>query len=157
MKRFRILILAAVAAILSLGLDSCTKKELPEQEMEISPTNLAGTWQLAQWNGAPLPSSAFFYIVLERRDRSFIIYQNIDSMLPRRITGTWNLETDPYLGSVISGTYDYGVGNWSNEYVISSLMPSGTVIWAVKGNPKDVTLYTRCDTVPSDILEKCAE
>lgn len=139
-------------------LSSCSKnEELQEVALEVNSNNISGTWQLTEWNGAQLPEGSYCYLILERRDKKFKLYQKIDSMYGRYITGTYELETDPYLGSIISGDYDYGAGDWNNSYIVTNLMPSGTMTWTVKGNSDDVTLFRKCSDVPADVIADCGQ
>lgn len=145
------LLFAAAAVALFSG---CSKDDETEQPLEVNYNNIAGIWQLTEWNGQALPSSTYFYMQIERRDHKFKIWQNMDSMLTRYITGTYTIETDAYLGYVISGEYDYGAGSWKNDYIVTNLMPSGKMTWTVKDNSGDVSVYTRCDSVPETVLSQ---
>ena len=75
-------------------------------------------------------------------------------MYARLITGTFEIEKDTYLGYVLSGTYDYGQGNWNNEYLVTDLLETGSMIWTVNGNKDDVSKYERCDKVPDEVIEE---
>ena len=73
-------------------------------------------------------------------------------MYARYITGSFDIEEDPYLGSVISGEYDYWMGDWNSEYIVTDLLESGSMIWTAKDNESDVTKYVRCDKVPDEVV-----
>lgn len=120
-------------------------------ELEVNYANLNGTWRLAEWNGAVLPEEVFCYIEFNRRERTFTMYQKFDSMYARCITGEFTLENDDEWGNVISGTYDYGMGEWNNSYIITELLESGSMIWTTKGDETDVCKYERCSKVPDDV------
>ncbi len=65
------------------------------------------------------------------------------------------IEKDDDLGYIVSGKYDYSLGGrWNNSYVVTDLLPSGSMIWTVKDDMGDVSKYVRCDGVPSDIVEE---
>ena len=36
----------------------------------------------------------------------------------------FSIENDPYLGYVISGEYDFGNGDWNNDYIVTDLLES---------------------------------
>jgi hypothetical protein len=72
-------------------------------------------------------------------------------MYARCITGEFFLEKDDKWGDVINGTYDYGMGEWNNSYVITDLLESGSMIWTVRGDDSDISKYERCSKVPDDI------
>lgn len=80
------------------------------------------------------------------------MYQKFDSMYARYITGNFSIEVDPYLGSIISGDYDFGNGDWNNKYIVTDLLKSGSMIWTAKDDETDVNKYIRCDKVPEEII-----
>ncbi len=53
---------------------------------------------------------------------------------------------------VISGTYDYENGDWNNEYIVTDLLETGSMIWTVKDDKSDVCRYVRCEKVPDDVI-----
>lgn len=138
-----------------LGSTSCSDdEEIVVVELDINYANLNGIWRLAEWNGEPLADGTYCYIELSRKDRTFKMYHNMDSMFARLITGSFELEDDPYLGFVISGKYDYGQGSWNNEYIITDLLETGSMIWTVNGDDSDISKYERCDAIPDNVLDE---
>lgn len=121
--------------------------------LDVTPANIAGTWKLVEWNNAPLEQGTFCYIVFNRRDKTFEMYQKFDSMYPRYITGSFSIEEDKNGRYIISGIYDYGNGEWNNSYIVTDLYASGTMTWTVEGNSNDVSRYERCEEIPADIIE----
>lgn len=118
--------------------------------LKVTPYNLEGTWQLSEWNGAPLADSTYVYLVLDRKS-TFEMYQNTGSMYPVLYTGTYKIEEDWRVGDVISGTYDAEQGKW-NEYVITDLYKE-SMTWTAKDNAADVQKFVRVNEVPGDIVE----
>ena len=105
------------------------EEEAKEKSLEVTPVNLNGTWQLAEWNGQPLTEGTYCYITFARKDKTFKMYQKFDSMYARYLTGSFNIEKDDYLGYIISGKYDYSLGGcWNNSYIVTELLPSGSMI-----------------------------
>lgn len=141
------------AIVLFLCFSSCEKETVGESSLEVTPANLDGTWQLSEWNGQTLDANTYCYVVFHRKDKTFEMYQKFDSMYARYITGSFVIENDPYLGYVISGQYDYGNGDWNNEYIITDLFQSGSMVWTVK-NGDEVTKYVRCESVPKEIIDE---
>lgn len=140
-----------------LLLCSCSKEAPRELPLEVSYNTISGIWELTQWNGQELSEGSYLWMSIDRRDRKFVIYQKIDSMYGRKITGTYSLTADEVYGSIISGIYDYGAGNWANEYVVSDILPSGTMVWKVlDGESEDVSVYTKHEEIPSWVLEDCS-
>ena len=64
------------------------------------------------------------------------------------------LKNDPYLGYIISGEYDFGNGDWNNDYIVTDLLESGSMIWTAKDDDNDVSKYVRCEKVPASIIEE---
>lgn len=132
--------------------DDDEKVEIPA--LPVTAANLNGTWQLSEWNGQALAEGTYCYITFNRRELTFEMYQKFDSMYARYITGSFNIENDPYLGYVISGEYDFGNGDWNNDYIVTDLLESGSMIWTVKDDDSDVNKYVRCEKVPESIIEE---
>ena len=109
MKYVKHLFTLLIVVLLSLSLVSCSSDDDIEEEpsLEVTPANLHGTWRLVTWNdGEPVPDGVYCYIVFNRREQTFDIYQSFDSMYGRHITGTFSVASDPYLGYVVSGTFE---------------------------------------------------
>lgn len=140
--------------MLMISVSSCSDEdetiEIPA--LEINYVNLDGVWKLKEWNNAPIAEGLYCYIELERKGRTFKIYQKFDSMYARCITGEFSLETDENAVTTISGCYDYGMGEWNNTYIISDLLETGSMVWTVEGDETDVSIYERCDEVPADVI-----
>ena len=48
---------------------------------------------------------------------------------------------------------DYENGDWNNEYIVTDLMQSGSMVWTVKEGT-EVSKYVRVDKVPDEIVEE---
>ena len=131
---------------------ACDDDEAVIPTLAVTPANLNGTWELSEWNGQPLAEGTYCYVTFDRKEQTFEMYQKFDSMYARHITGSFSIEEDPYLGSVISGVYDFGNGDWNNEYIVTDLLETGSMVWTAKDNENDVNKYVRCETVPEDII-----
>ena len=107
-------------------------------------------FQLEYWRTFQLVSTC--YVVFNRKEQTFEMYQKFDSMYARYITGSFSIKNDPYLGAVISGEYDFGNGEWNNKYIVTDLLESGSMIWTAKDNENDVNKYIRCEKVPENII-----
>ena len=88
--------LTALAVFLCC-LVSCDDDEPIIPTLEVTPANLNGTWELSEWNGTPLAEGTYCYVVFNRKEQTFEMYQKFDSMYARHITGHFSLENDPYL------------------------------------------------------------
>ena len=112
--------------------DDDEKTDIPT--LPVTPANLNGTWQLAEWNGQSLAEGTYCYITFNRKEQTFEISQKFDSMYARE--------------------YDFGNGEWNNDYIVTDLLEAGSMIWTAKDDAGDVSKYVRCDEVPSKIVEE---
>lgn len=133
---------------------ACNEKEVDndQPQLEVTRHNISGSWALNSWNGEPLAEGCYVYIKFERADRTYTMWQNIDSAPARKITGMYNIEIDDELGAVIRGNYDYGNGDWAHRYIVKSLTAK-TMVWVAKDDANDISEYVRCD-IPADLLEE---
>ena len=145
-KIFNLLILFAVALFAA-----CEETIESIETLEVKPYNIEGAWALAELNGSALADSVYVYLVLER-SCTFEIYENTSSMYPVLSTGSFELEYDWRVGDVISGTYDYGLGAWGHEYVITGLCKE-SMVWTAKGEDGEVQKFVRVAEAPADIVE----
>lgn len=141
--------LLAVMALVSV---SCEKNEMPEPQepqLEVNANNISGKWELVEWNEAELAEGTYVYIELVRNDRTYTMYQNLDSFadVPHVVTGSYYIETDVELGAVIRGNYDHDSGDWAHRYVVKSLTAT-TMIWVAKDNENFVQKFSRVDSIP---------
>lgn len=149
----RNMIMAALAAFaLSVMTVSCNKNDMSQPEepqLEVNANNVSGKWQLVEWNESPLSEGTYVYLDIVRNDRTYTMYQNIDSFtgVPREVTGSYFIETDPELGAVIRGSYDHDSGEWSHRYIIRSLTRS-TMVWVAKDDETFIQEYSRIDSIP---------
>lgn len=125
--------------------------------LEVTPANLNGTWKLVERNGKPLPDETYCYIEFIRRDKTFRMYDNFDSMYAVLKTGKFEIEKDNWLGYIISGKYDYGKGAWNSSYIVSELLETGSMIWTVKDDSSDTQKFERCDGVPQEIQDEARD
>ena len=77
---FRFTLLALIATAFC----ACDDDKSYVAPLDVTPNNLAGTWQLAQWNGAPLAEGSYVYIEFIRKDQKYVMYQNLDRTLRHR-------------------------------------------------------------------------
>lgn len=133
----------AAAACLACSKDSSEDKTV---YLSVNPTNLAGYWQLSEWNGKPLAEGNFAYIEITRQDKKFTMYENITgtSTVTREYTGTYGISDD----DVIRGIYDNSIYTyWSHDYKITELTYD-RMVWTATDDPDDVSVYVRVDAIP---------
>lgn len=151
MKNFWKMMALAALLIVGVGCGPIEGGEMPEPELEVTPNNIAGTWTLSTLNDQPLAESSYVYIDFVRSDRTFTLYQNVDSFGNRTLTGRYYLYVDDELGVVmIRGEYDHGAGEWNHRYIVESLTRNSMRLVA-KDNTGDVCYYQRT-TLPAELL-----
>lgn len=141
-------LLMLLAVVLFTACDETV--ETPDT-LEVKPYNIEGVWMLSEQYGGALADSAYVYLVLDRR-YTFELYENTQFQCPVLFTGKYELEYDWRVGDVISGTYDYDLGAWSHEYVITELREQ-SMTWTAKDDASYVQKYVRVPEVPAEILE----
>jgi hypothetical protein len=122
------------------------------KSLEVTPHNMSGYWMLSEYNGQEIPEGLFCYVEYIRKNRKFVMYQKFDSMYPRRITGVFSIEKDKYGKYILSGKYDYGMGEWNNKYFVTELLESSMILTADSENA-EISKYIRCNEIPEDIIE----
>lgn len=134
----------------SLILVSCGKEQ-PEviEYLDVNANNISGSWELVDWNGSSLQEGTYVFINLVRNDRTYTMYQNIDSFgdIPHVITGRYFIETDPAVGAVIRGDYDHDSGDWAHRYIVKDLTAT-SMTWVAKDNPEYIQKYERVESIP---------
>ena len=146
MKRI-LYLLVALSALMSV---SCKPDLEPvPQYLEVNANNISGKWQLELWNETPLQEGTYVYIDIVRNDRTYKMYQNLDSFsdIPHVVSGSYYLETDPAAGAIIRGNYDHDSGDWAHRYIITELTED-QMMWTAKDDPTFVQLWKRTDSIP---------
>ena len=151
MNTFKKIMTAALAALSFLAV-SCDRNDVSEPQeiyLDVNANNISGKWELVEWNGAALTSGTYVFLDIVRNDRSFKIYQNLDSFsnVPHVVSGLYNLETDPELGAIIRGTYDHDSGDWAHRYIIKDLT-AVKMTWVAKDDPDYIQKYVRVESIP---------
>lgn len=144
----KILILLSIIAIAAVSCEKNPMREEPPQ-LEVNANNISGQWELVQWNGEYLTEGTYVYLDIVRNDRTYTMYQNMDSFsnVPHVITGSYRLSTDEELGAIIRGTYDHDSGEWSHRYIIKSLT-SNTMEWVATDDSSFTQTFIRVDNIP---------
>ena len=121
---------------------------MPEEiQLEVNANNISGKWELTDWNGNAPAGGTYVYLDIVRNDRTYSMYQNMDTAKPRKITGTYSIETDPELGAIIHGSYDHDAGLWSHRYIVTSLT-SDRMEWVAKDDASFTQVFKRVSSIP---------
>lgn len=120
-----------------------------EPQLEVNANNISGQWELIQWNEAGLAEGTYVYLDIVRNDRTYTMYQNLDSFsnVPHVVTGSYYIETDPELGAVIRGSYDHDGGDWAHRYVVKSLT-ADEMVWLAKDDNTFLQVFHRVESIP---------
>lgn len=146
------LLLVAALSVVSCGKDDLTQPQ--EEQLEVNANNISGTWMLVEWNDAPLADGTYVYLDILRNEKTYTMYQNLDSFadVPHVITGSYYLYTDVELGAIIRGDYDHDSGEWSDRYVIRSLTRT-KMVWVGKNDETFIQEFSRVDSIPVAVDE----
>ena len=146
-KAFKSLIYILAAVLLAV---SCRQEEhVVVEYLEVNANNISGSWELVEWNGSPLQAGTYVFINIVRNDKTYTMYQNLDSFsdVPHTVTGRYFLETDPAYGAIIRGNYDHDSGDWAHRYVIKELTAT-SMVWVAKDDPDYIQKYERVESIP---------
>ncbi len=148
---------AILLLVIALNLTACSDDDDEKVEtIAFTSTTVHGTWQLVSWNGEALTGGLYCYIDFDRNYNTYKMYQNFDSMYARCITGSFSIEKDKYLGDVISGKYDFDMGAWNHDYIVTNF-DNQTMTWTEEDNSSEVCVYQRCDEIPEDIISQARD
>lgn len=134
-----------LVAILAMG---CTKPGYNGSPfLDVTPNNISGVWRMESYdNGVKLAEGSYYYIVFDRADRTFVSYDNLESMELHRRSGRYDIVTDG--AAVIFGDYDFGLGvsDWEHRYYVRNLT-ANSMVWVATDDESIVTVYVR-DELP---------
>lgn len=145
------IIKSIAVVLLTLATMACEKISQTETKipLEVNTNNISGKWQLVEWNGETLTEGTYVYLDIIRQDRTYTMYQNMDSFfnVSHVVTGSYRLSTDEELGAIIRGTYDHDSGEWSHRYIIKSLT-ANEMLWVATDDLSFTQKFVRVDTIP---------
>lgn len=147
MNKVKMLIAAAFAV---MSLISCTEKpEVTVEYLDVNANNISGKWELVEWNGAPLTEGTYVYLDIVRNDRTYTMYQNLDSFtnVPHKVTGSYYIEYDPELGAILRGNYDHDSGDWAHRYIVKDLTAT-EMYWIAKDDRTFIQKFVRVESIP---------
>ena len=138
----------AVILLSAFAFCSCVEKEEPIVYLDVNAHTISGSWQLVEWSGVSLNETTYMYVDFVRNDRTYTIYQNLDSFanVPHVVTGSFYIETDLALGAVIRGNYDHDSGDWAHRYIVKNLTET-EMTWIAKDDETYVQKFVRVDSI----------
>ena len=75
------------------------------------------------------------------------MWSNFGSMYADDSSGTFTIEKNEYGEFILSGIYDYGVGDWNDTYRVTMYTPGREMRWE-STTTDDTYTYARIDAIP---------
>ena len=150
MKLLREMFACAVVAVALFvtGCDNGDKvSNTQKQNMAVTYFTIDGVWQLVEWNAAPLAEGTLLYIDLDRKEQRFEMWDNLNSMYPTMRSGGFLLSVDDMQRDIISGWYDFGVGDWSSDYVVELNVEGDQMVWSALADEEKM-IFVEVDELP---------
>lgn len=149
MNRFRLFTFAALAllAIVAVGCERETEREMPQPTMAVTYSTLDGSWELVALDGADIAPETYLYVTFSRSEQRFEMWDNLGSMYVNHTCGYFELSEDDYGRHIISGSYDNGVGDWNQSYEVVILYPGDEMIWR-STSTDEYSTYRRIESIP---------
>ena len=119
-----------------------------EEKIAVTYAALDGCWQLSMWQGAPMAEDTYLYIEFDRREHRYTIWDNIDSMYATDTTGTFAITEEEDGTYTLSGTYDYGVGDWSSDYRVELTNKGERMQWISRSGSFQTMDFVRIEAIP---------
>ena len=145
------IIKSIAVVLLTLATMACEKISQTETKipLEVNTNNISGKWQLVEWNGETLTEGTYVYLDIIRQDRTYTMYQNMDSFfnVSHVVTGSYVLYTEPTQGAIIRGTYDHDSGDWAHRYIVKALY-ADEMLWVATDDPTFTQTYIRVESIP---------
>lgn len=139
---------------------SCTDNDkFIEPSLDVTYNNINGIWKLTELYGSSLAEGSYVYIEFIRKpntdnNRQFEMYDNTNSFSPKFRSGIYAIQNDdnePW--PLLIGQYDHSGGDWANEYYVTDLKKDKLTL-VVKGDETDISIYTRVEIIPDNIIDK---
>lgn len=143
-------IFAVALLAITLLLGGCNRGATPQvvdPGMAVTYSTIDGSWELIAWNGAELDEATVCYVDFDRTERRFEMWDNFDSMYAVKHSGTFTIEENEYGEYILSGTYDYGVGDWNDSYTVTMYTPGHEMRWESVATG-DTYTFAKIDAIP---------
>ena len=152
MRPFRLFNLTLLL-LFSLAVSSCERPApLPNQEsIAVTYDTIAGCWQLTHLEGAPLSDETELYIAFDNTEHTFVMWDNLNSMYLRETTGRYSITAEEDGTYTLSGSYDNGVGKWSNDYRIELTNEGLGMKWHTLSESHEVMDFVFIGDLPDNI------
>ena len=95
-----------------------------------------------------MAEDTYLYIEFDRREHRYTIWDNIDSMYATDTTGTFAITEEEDGTYTLSGTYDYGVGDWSSDYRVTLSNEGERMQWISRSGSFQTMDFVRIEAIP---------
>lgn len=140
------MLVAIAATVVNYGCKQREINDLSQPSVAVTYSLIDGAWQMVEWQGKPLAEGLYLYVEFDRTEQHFEMWENIGSMYARNTTGSFRIEQDEYDRYILCGTYDYGVGDWNDEYEVTATSEN-EMIWR-STTTQEVSIYRRIEAIP---------
>lgn len=149
MRLFRLFFTTSVAMLTALasGCQTPDSEREPEQIKAVTYYTIDGVWELTELNDKSLSEDTMLYIDFDRKEHRFEMWDNFDSMYMTKTTGMFAIEQDEYERYILSGWYDYGVGDWASDYIVEMTILGDYMLWQSMSNNEKM-LLRRVEELP---------
>ena len=143
-------LLATLLVAVTTLMASCERPApIPTDEsIAVTYTSLDGSWQLTMWQGAELAEETYLYITFDRKEHRYTMWDNIDSMYATDTTGTFTITEEEDGTYTLSGTYDYGMGDWSSDYCVTLWNEGERMQWISRDGSFQAMDFVRVESIP---------
>ena len=137
----------AMVLFVALTAVACSNNDnIGDEYLDVTPNNISGTWKMESFdNGMVWPEGVYYYITFNRKERSFVSYDNTDSMGEMgavRRSGKFDIVTNE--SAVIYGVFDYGGGDWEYRFYVRELTKD-RMVWVAVNDANIVQVYVRAE------------
>ena len=143
--------LVATLLIAATTLIAGCEKPAPMPTVEQTPVTYAaidGCWQLTMWQGEPIADDTYLYIEFDRTTHTYVMWDNLNSMYAVDVTGSFTITAEEDGRYTLSGTYDYGKGDWNSNYYVELHDEGERMQWYSLDGTHQVMDFQRIADIP---------
>ncbi len=145
MKRLKLLLLIATIVLFAACERPVKYNDEELKEMAVTYKLIEGAWELREWQGNSLADGTFLYVKFDGAEHRFEMWDNLGSMYVEQTTGMFSITQDENGGYMLTGQYDYGVGDWKNDYRVKMMANCNEMLWATDD---EYMIFSKIDVIP---------
>lgn len=124
--------LLTAVALMSVGCERPASQPT-EEVIAVTYNTLDGCWRLSHLQGVAIAEDTYLYIEMDRTEHRYTMWDNLNSMYGTTTTGTFAISEEEDGTYTLSGTYDYGVGDWNSCYRVTLSDGGNKMQWWRRG------------------------